>query len=182
MRVLVYGGSFNPPHAAHVFTVFHALNMLKPDKVLVIPTFQHPDGKALLSYEHRLHMCELAFASVPRVTVSRIEEELKGTSYTLRTLEALQGTHPDWEITLLIGSDVREAMPSWADFSEITENFSVYPIGRMSFHPQGLSGIVPDISSTEIRRLLGEGNAEAVEGMVYPDVLEYILEKGLYDV
>jgi hypothetical protein len=104
--IAIFGGSFNPPHVAHVLAVTFVLATAEVDRVLVVPTFQHPFAKALASYEDRVRMCTLAMGWLPRVEVSRVEEELGGESLTLRTLEHLHAQHPDWQMRLVIGADV----------------------------------------------------------------------------
>ena len=73
------------------------------DRVLVIPTYKHPFAKPLAPYDDRVEMCALAMGWLPRVEVSRVEEELGGESRTLRTLEHLQAAHPDWSMRLAHG-------------------------------------------------------------------------------
>ena len=67
----VFGGSFNPPHLAHVLAVTVVLARFKVARVLVVPTYQHPFAKALASYEDRVKMCELAMGWLPRVETQK---------------------------------------------------------------------------------------------------------------
>ena len=73
----VFGGSFNPPHLSHVLALAVVLARFDVERLLVVPTFQHPFAKALAPYEDRVKMCELAMGWLPRVEVSRVEEELE---------------------------------------------------------------------------------------------------------
>src|SRR5882762_10166540 len=76
-RVAVFGGSFNPPHAAHQLVALYVLETQPVDELWFVPTYAHPFGKPLAAYDHRLAMCELAAAPLgPRVRVSRAEAEL----------------------------------------------------------------------------------------------------------
>jgi nicotinate-nucleotide adenylyltransferase len=72
---LVYGGSFDPPHIAHVLSVAYALAVEPFERVIVVPVCEHAFPKRPAPFEHRARMCELAFADFPRVEVSRIEAE-----------------------------------------------------------------------------------------------------------
>src|SRR6478735_3989939 len=92
-RVAIFGGSFNPPHVAHVLAVVYALSTAPIDEVLVVPVFHHPFSKELASFDERLAMCELALGWIPRVVVSSVERDLGGSSLTLRTVEHLAATH-----------------------------------------------------------------------------------------
>ncbi len=119
MNVAVFGGSFNPPHVAHVLACALVLAMEDVDRVLVVPAFRHPFGKPLAEYEERVTMCRLAFAGMPAVEVSRVEQELGGESRTLRTVEHLASAHPDWKLRLVVGADILNEAPRWFGFDAI---------------------------------------------------------------
>ena len=118
-RVAIFGGSFNPPHVAHVLAAVYALSTAPIDEVLVAPVFRHPFSKSLLDFEHRFAMCQLALGWVPRVTVSAVERDLGGESLTLRLVEHLARAHPAWDLRLLIGADVLADLPKWHRFDRI---------------------------------------------------------------
>src|ERR1041384_891173 len=94
-RVAVFGGSFNPPHIAHVLAVVYALEVAPIDRVLIVPVFQHPFAKELASFDDRLAMCKAAMDWIPGASVSTVERDLEGESLTLRMLTHLQKEHPD---------------------------------------------------------------------------------------
>jgi nicotinic acid mononucleotide adenylyltransferase len=76
-RVALFGGSFNPPHAAHQLVALYVLETQPVDELWFVPTYAHPFGKQLATYEHRIAMCELAAAALgPRARVSQVEAEL----------------------------------------------------------------------------------------------------------
>src|SRR4051812_6330106 len=106
MRIALFGGSFNPPHVAHQLACAYVLATARPhvDELWMVPTFKHPFDKQLAPYADRVAMCELAARPFDRVTVSRIEEELGGDSFTLRTVEELKRRHPRDQFALVIGA------------------------------------------------------------------------------
>ncbi len=106
MRVGVYGGSFDPPHVAHVMAAAYACATGPLDRLLVVPVFAHAFNKALTPFEHRLRLCELAFEGLSAVSVCPIESELPSPSRTLTTLQALARRQPGAELRLVIGADV----------------------------------------------------------------------------
>ena len=118
-QVAVFGGSFNPPHIAHVLAAAWALASVPLARLLVVPTYRHPFQKAMAPYEHRLRLCELAFAELRGVEVSRIEAELGGESLTLRTLEELQRRLPGVRLRLVIGSDLLAETSKWHAFDRV---------------------------------------------------------------
>lgn len=112
-RVAVFGGSFNPPHVAHVLGAAFVLTTGEVDRVLIVPCFQHPFAKALAPFDDRLAMCRLAFAPLAAVEVSDVERDLGGESLTVRTLEHLATRFPDWRLRLVVGADVVAEMDRW---------------------------------------------------------------------
>ncbi len=187
----IFGGSFNPPHVSHVLAVVYALSTAAIDEVLVVPVFSHPFSKELASFDDRLAMCELALGWIPRVRVSTVERELGGASLTLRTVEHLAATHPDWSLRLLIGSDVLGDLPKWHRFDRIAEVAPPLVLGRVGVVPPppgegpaaGLAAplpVLPRVSSTEIRAALALGELDAVRARVPSAVLDYIDEHRLY--
>jgi nicotinate-nucleotide adenylyltransferase len=194
-RVAVFGGSFNPPHIAHVLAVTYVLSVAPIDEVLVVPVYRHPFSKELAPFEHRLAMCELAVGWLPHVSVSAVERELGGESLTLRTLEHLAAEHPGWAMRLLVGADVLSDLPKWHRFSRIEELAPPIVLGRVGVSALAgeghgatgagparrvLDAVLPQVSSTEVRLALAAGDAEAVRWRVPRAVIEYVLQHGLY--
>ncbi|HEX2730444.1 MAG TPA: nicotinate-nicotinamide nucleotide adenylyltransferase [Polyangiaceae bacterium] len=195
MRVAIFGGSFNPPHTAHVLAARYALEA-GFDKVLAVVVHTHAFAKQLASFEHRVRMCELAFVGLERVEVSRIEQSLPAPNYTLTTVQAIAAAHPDWQLRLLVGSDVLKDVHAWHAFDEVVKRAPLLVLGRaddggvteVAYH-----GIVqaelPRVSSSEVRRALAlVSNGSATSGErewlalhVPKGVLDYALEHHLYD-
>ena len=177
--VFVFGGSFNPPHLAHVLAVSYVLATNQHGRVLVIPTFQHPFGKSLAPYEHRVQMCELAMSDLSRVEVSRLEEELGGESRTLRTVERLAELHPGARLRLVIGADILSETPKWFGFDRIKELAPPLVLGRVGFE-NGPTAVIPGFSSTELRSALTENRREDARVMLPDRVFDYMEEHRLY--
>lgn len=179
-RIALLGGSFNPPHIAHQMMALWALAARQADEVWLVPCFQHPFGKDLTPFDHRLRMCELAAAALAteRVQVSRVEEELGGESRTLRTVEHVRARWPEHELVLLIGSDILGERRSWHRFEEIERLASIVVVGRSGHAAPTDAPLLPPISSREIRRRLVAG--EDVSELVPATVLEYIRGHRLY--
>jgi nicotinate-nucleotide adenylyltransferase len=177
MRIAVYGGSFNPPHVAHQLAIAYVLATARIDEVWMVPTFKHPFEKQLAPFGDRVKMCELAAWPFRAVRVSRIEEELGGDSYTLRTVRALKERHPDHRFSLVIGADLVPERERWHGWSELKELVPFVVVGREGSPAAG--GIaLPAVSSTIVRQRLGAG--EPVDALVAADVADYIRARGLY--
>ena len=181
MIVAVFGGSFNPPHVAHVLAVTLVLSAHEVDEVLVVPTFQHPFAKSLAPYEDRVKMAELAMGWLPRVSISRVEEELGGESRTLRTLEHLRAAHPDWGLRLVIGADILVEAHKWFGFDTIRTIAPLIVLGRAGVDAEGApQPLLPEVSSTEVRAAIAEGRASEIKDVMPREVLACIRERGLY--
>jgi nicotinate-nucleotide adenylyltransferase len=179
--VAVFGGSFNPPHVAHVLACALLLSVQQVDRVLVVPTFRHPFAKSLAPFEERLHMCKLAMGWIPRVEVSRVEAKIGGESRTLRTLEHLATAHPDWVLRLVIGSDILAEAPRWFGFDEIAKRAPPLVLARAGVTvPDSGPALLPDVSSTQIRDLIERKQWRKLEYVLPRSVLAYVRQRGLY--
>ena len=174
----VFGGSFDPPHAAHVMAAAYVLAAHGVARVLVTPTAAHAFGKRLSSFEDRLRMCELAFAPLRDVELCPIERSLPQPNYTLTTLQALAAQHPDVQLRLVLGTDLKAETHAWHDFDSIRALAPPLWVSRQGHEADSGDPALPDISSTEIRRRLLAG--ESTTGLLSPAVADYIRDHGLY--
>ena len=176
--IAVYGGSFDPPHVAHTLLCAYVLTAHEVERVLVVPTRRHPFDKPLAAFEHRLRMCELAFADLQRVEISDIERQLPEPSLTLRTLQGLQARLPGVPLRLVMGSDLLRETASWHAFEEVAKLAPPLVVGRAGFATIGAGPLLPDVSSTEVRRRLRAGLP--TDGLLCPAVAAYAREHALY--
>jgi nicotinate-nucleotide adenylyltransferase len=177
----VFGGSFNPPHVAHVLAVTYVLSVHDVDEVVVVPAFQHPFAKSLAPYEDRVQMCELAMGWIPRVSVSRVEEELGGESRTLRTLEHLKEKDPDRSLRLVMGADLMIESPKWHGFDKIKELAPPIVLGRVGVPlASAPPAFLPEVSSTAVRAHIAAGRWEEVAPYLPRAVLEHVRARKLY--
>jgi nicotinate-nucleotide adenylyltransferase len=171
MRVALFGGSFNPPHVGHVLAAAYVLSTQPIDHVVVVPVFEHALGKQLAPFAQRAEMAELAFGWLKSVEVSPIEAELGAPSRTLRTIEALERLHPDWQLRLVVGSDILAELSQWHAYDEIARRAPPLVITRAGAPvATALPAMLPEVSSTLIRRLLAARR---------PDTLDPVLEASL---
>ncbi len=181
--VAVFGGSFNPPHIAHVLAVTTVLCTVEVDRVMVVPAYQHPFAKELASYDARVAMTELAVGWLPRVEVSRVEQALGGESRTLRTLERLQADHPEWLLRLVVGADILNEAHKWHGFERIVAIAPLIVLGRVGIEAPGApEPILPRVSSTEVRAAAALRDMSRLEALVPRQVVRYIEEHKLYGI
>ena len=192
-RVALFGGSFNPPHVAHQLVALYVLETQPVDELWFVPTYAHPFGKALASYDDRIAMCRLAAAPLgARVQVSRAEAELAArpgfvASHTLDLVDrvAADGHAP----RLVVGADILHDTAKWHRWDDVVARAPLIVVGRTGYAlPPGSTATevtMPEISATRVRELLehpGDDDARSSElrGLVPAQVLRYIAEHTLY--
>jgi nicotinate-nucleotide adenylyltransferase len=117
VRVGILGGTFNPPHLAHLVCAQEAYLQLSLERVLLIPA-RVPPHKPVdeePGIEHRLEMCRLAIAGDERFAVSDIEARREGPSYTVDTIGELHENQPESEFFLILGGDVALGLAGWRE-------------------------------------------------------------------
>lgn len=121
-RLGLYGGGFDPPHNAHVALARAAIAQLRLDHLVVVPTGDaYHKARTLSPGRHRLAMCELAFAGLPQVSVSDIELQRAGSSFTFDTLSALRRAQPGGHWFLLMGADQAQLFHRWHRWAGILQ-------------------------------------------------------------
>jgi nicotinate-nucleotide adenylyltransferase len=185
LEVALYGGSFDPPHVAHVMAITYLRTVLGMARVVVVPVYAHAFDKELAPYAHRLQMCKLAFADLRGVEVSALEQELGPPGWTLRTAQEVARRHPRWQLRLAIGADVLADVHRWHSFEELVQLAPPVVLGRRgTVRPDAPPALLPEVSSTEVRALLAtrdRAESRVALGRLVPRaVLHYITEHGLY--
>jgi nicotinate-nucleotide adenylyltransferase len=205
----ILGGSFNPPHLGHLALARDAIEELGLERLLMVPVFVPPHKPPATDDpgpQHRLAMCRALAEGVERLEVSTLEIDRGGRSYTIDTLEDVHASHPDAELTLILGADMACTLASWRRPSDILRlaDVAVAERGADARERQDADGDgasrervlavlhaldqgvrvrmlsmppVP-VSSTLVRDRLREG--KPVEDLVGPAVAAYIAEHGLY--
>jgi nicotinate-nucleotide adenylyltransferase len=195
-RLGLLGGTFNPPHLAHLVCAQEAFVQLSLDRVLFVPVFEppHKDVEAEPGVEHRIELCRRAVGDDPRFDVSRIEADTPGRSYTVDTLRKLHESNPEDDLTFIVGGDMAQALPTWQEPEAV---LSLATLGvaeregvRRADISERLSGLVGadrirffdmprlDISSSMIRRRIALGRP--IRYLVPDAVASYIADEGLY--
>lgn len=208
MRIGIYGGTFDPPHMGHLLGAKQIKEYLGLDKLILVPT-KIPPHKELsqgsASPADRLAMTALmAEGADPTggMTVSDCEMGREGPSYTADTIAYLAQQYPDSELWLVMGSDMFLSFHTWyapericalagiCGFTRVPGEDTA-PLKKQAAYLARKFGakteVFPlaediDVSSTDIRRLLAEGELRMVSSLLWIQVYGYILRKGLYNV
>jgi nicotinate-nucleotide adenylyltransferase len=196
VKLGLLGGTFNPPHLAHLVCAQEALVQLGLDRVIWIPVFEppHKDVEAEPGVDHRIELCRAAVAGDPRFEVSRIEADVPGRSYTVDTLRRLHESSPEDELTFIVGGDMAQALPTWNE-PEAVLSLALLGVAeregvRRTDITERLAGLARadrirffdmprlDISSSLIRRRVALGRP--IRYLVPDAVASYIAAEGLY--
>lgn len=179
----VFGGSFDPPHVAHVLVAAWAHASAGVDRVLVVPAAAHAFGKTSAPFRDRVAMCRLAFAGLDFVTIEPLEGDLAREGqplYTLEVLRELGRRHEGASLRLVIGADVLADTPRWHRWEEVSALAPPLVVGRGGHPlPPECPFAMPEISSTEVRARLARG--DSAHALLSPAVRDYAQARGLYD-
>lgn len=115
------GGTFDPIHHGHLVAASEVQSLLDLDEVIFVPTGQpwQKAGRDVAAAEHRYLMTVIATASNPRFSVSRVDIDRKGPTYTLDTLKDLRKLRPDAELFFITGADALAQILSWKGVEEL---------------------------------------------------------------
>ena len=191
MTLGVFGGSFNPPHVAHLAVAEACAEEAGLEALLWMPAPAppHKPGAGLASPEHRLTMTRLATDGNARFVVSTVEFERPGPHYTVDTLRALREKQPDADLALVVGGDSLAAFASWREPEAILGLTRLVVYRRPGTDLTGVAaGVLArttvvdgpgfDLSGTELRALVAAGRS--VRYLVSDAVQGYIEAHGLY--
>ena len=192
-RIGIMGGTFDPIHNGHLVAASEVAYRFQLDQVVFVPTGQpwQKAGRDVTAAEHRYLMTRVATASNPRFTVSRVDIDREGPTYTIDTLRDLRELFPDAELYFITGADSLASIMSWRDWEVMLEMANFVGVTRPGYElskdmlPLGSqTGIelieIPAmaISSTDCRKRAGEG--EPVWYLVPDGVVQYIAKNNLY--
>ncbi len=198
MRILVYGGTFNPPHCGHVHAAETARRALEAETVFLIPA-SIPPHKCLAEGSpdaaERLRMTELAAAEVPGAEVLDLELRREGASYTSDTLRELKRRFPEDELIFLVGTDMLLSLPDWHEPEAVCRLASIAVLARENGQAGDLAAaagrlrrdfgatvyVVPgepvEASSSALRALLPKREGR---GLLPEKVYAHIIRRRLY--
>ena len=194
LRLGVMGGTFDPVHHGHLVTAEEALAQFELDRVIFVPTGRPwmKEGREVSPAEDRYLMTVIATASNPRFSVSRVEIEREGPTFTVETLRALAEEHPDAELFFITGADAMLEILHWKDPEEVLSlagfiaatrpgyDLSHFEAEQAASRARVTVMQVPAlaISSTDVRERIGQGRP--IRYLVPEGVKSYIEKAGLY--
>jgi len=189
-RIGVYSGSFNPIHTGHLKLAEFLIDNLIVDEVWFVVSPCNPLKKQedLLDEYIRLDMLMLAIGLHKSFKASDIEFTMPVPSYSIDTLHQLTIHHPDFQFTLIIGSDNALVFDQWKEYAQLLNEYRVLVYPRREYDFKLVSARYPqmqllkspffDISSSEIRHSIAQ--KKDVSQWLHPSVYKFIIENNLY--
>ena len=182
------GGTFDPIHHGHLVAASEVAQSFDLDEVLFVPTGMPYQKSDVTESEHRYLMTVIATAANPRFTVSRVDIDRKGPTYTIDTLRDLRALHPGADLFFISGADAIAQILDWKNAEELWSLAHFVAVSRPG-HPLTISGLpesvvslleVPAlaISSTDCRSRVSRGYP--VWYLVPDGVVQYISKHHLY--
>lgn len=190
MRLGIMGGTFDPIHHGHLAAASEIAHLLHLDEVVFVPTGEpwQKEHKEVSAAEDRYLMTVIATASNPRFSVSRMEIDRPGATYTIDTLRRLHADRPGAELYFITGADALAQLLTWRGAEELFELAHFVGVNRPGHDlsdaglPEGRVSLmeVPAlaISSTDCRERVRDG--EPIWYLVPDGVVQYINKRRLY--
>lgn len=137
MRLGIFGGSFDPPHVGHLIVADDAVAALSLDRLLFVPTGNHPLKHARVEApgDVRLEMVEAATAASEAFEPDGREIRRPGPSYTVDTIAELQAENPGADLVLLVGADILGELHRWQRLEEIARRARIAVMSRAEAPP-----------------------------------------------
>ncbi|GAB3405220.1 nicotinate-nucleotide adenylyltransferase [Schumannella luteola] len=182
------GGTFDPIHHGHLVAASEVKQHFDLDEVVFVPTGQPWMKSEVSRAEDRYLMTVVATASNPDFTVSRVDIDRHGPTYTIDTLRDVRDEHPDADLFFITGADAVAQILEWKDHDELWELAHFVAVSRPG-HQLSIRGLpkhgvssleIPAlaISSTDCRARVGRGHP--VWYLVPDGVVQYISKHHLY--
>ncbi|GAC1610653.1 MAG: nicotinate-nucleotide adenylyltransferase [Mycobacteriales bacterium] len=191
-RIGVMGGTFDPVHHGHLSAANEVASLFELDEVVFVPTGQpwQKSDREVSAAEDRYLMTVVATAANPLFSVSRIDIDRPGPTYTIDTLNELRQRYDgDAELFFITGADALSQILGWRNVDELFALAHFIGVSRPGYEPVDLAGFPPGavtlvevpalaISSSDCRERVGLG--QPVWYLVPDGVVQYISKCGLY--
>ena len=196
-KIVVFGGSFNPPLNSHFSLAESIVNEYESvKKVVFVPVSSKYEKQGLLNDEHRYNMLKIVCDKNEDFEVSRIEIENERQLYTIETMELLKEEYSDYELLFTIGTDNLKSLHTWTRVDELLTKFKILVLERdedrideiilksdfLTKYKDSLikvkDSIRSNLSSTFVRNKLKEG--KSIRYLAPDEVYFYIEENKLF--
>lgn len=192
-KTAIFGGTFNPPHLAHIRLIETVLAAKIVDDILLIPTKipPHKECDYLAGNEHRLNMCKIVADKYTNVHLSDIEFKRQGKSYTYDTVMSLKATRPA-QYYFICGADMVSTFHNWYRADELIKEIGIIALRRGGMDDTefdasvkrlknlGANVIVLDMAPLEISSTVIRNGGEETDKFLLSEIAQYIKDNKLY--
>lgn len=196
MKILLFGGTFDPPHKGHMNNLQAAMDCVQPDKVIVMPAGIPPHKKASTTDAAlRLAMCACFTALSPKVEVSDWEVRQGGRNYSVNTVEMLHSRYPADSLYMCVGSDMLLGFTRWYRWQDILRMTALVVESREAGDAAALHAAAEALRRQGATVLLAQAQAfpcassdirsgrvprSRWEEVLPPNVIQIVKDNGLY--
>lgn len=196
MKILLFGGTFDPPHKGHINNLQAAMDCVQPDKVIVMPAGIPPHKKASTTDAAlRLAMCACFTALSPKVEVSDWEIRQGGRNYSVNTVEMLHSRYPADSLFMCVGSDMLLGFTRWYRWQDILRMTALVVESREAGDAAALHAAAEELRRQGATVLLAQAQAfpcassdirsgrvprSRWEEVLPPNVIQIVKDNGLY--
>ena len=187
MKIVIFGGSFNPIHSAHISIARKVYNELKPSKFFFVPTYKHPLKKDVpfLPYDKRCYLVKKAIQDLPMFDISYLDKNETEPSYTFNLIKRFKKLFPNAIFYFIIGEDIIYELTLWYNYKWLLKNIKFVVLTRPT---KDKKSAIPDfakefiyinikpinISSTFIREKIKKG--ESIKNLVPPNIEKDVIK------
>ena len=187
-RIGVFGGTFDPPQNGHIAVAQAVFERLELDHILFVPAGDPWQKNEEASPLQRSEMVKLAIAGHDIFSLSTVDIDRPGPTYTVDTLRELTSQYPGSELFFILGDEAFEGIQSWKSYEDLAGLATFVVVSRHGTQPEVPAKLSPSvnlleiptlpISSTMCRERIANG--ESLEGLVPDNVAKYVEEHQLY--
>ena len=187
-KIGVFGGSFDPPQNGHIAVAKAVFDQLHLDLVLFVPAGDPWQKHASSSVADRVDMVNLAIAGIDDFSVSTVDIDREGPTYTVDTLRDIATQFPQSQLYFIMGDDAFAGITTWKDFDKLGELATLVVVSRHGNAPEVPATLSPSVNLLEISALPISStmcreriaNGDSLEGIVPDKVAEYVAKHQLY--
>jgi nicotinate-nucleotide adenylyltransferase len=189
MKIGLFFGSFNPVHNGHLIIANYILEHSELNQIWMVLSPQNPfkQNQQLLNEYQRLYLMQIAVEGEQHIKAVDIEFSLTKPSYTINTLAYLEEKYPNYEFSIIMGSDSAQNIKKWKSGDLILKRYSIYVYDRPGFElnemPDNENIIrtkapLLEISSSMLRKMIKE--KKSIRYYVPDSVYQEIIKAGYY--
>jgi len=187
VKIGILGGTFNPIHVGHLILAEEVREKLFLDKIIFMPAYlpPHKNNSHIIEARYRFEMIQAAIRENPYLSVSDIEINRQGRSYTIDTIVELKKLYPADELYFITGSDLLKYLDDWKDLSQIISMVKFVVATRPGYALEKIPAYIAtvairavDISAFEVRDAIKDN--KSFRYLVPESVYKYITKNNLY--